>query len=79
MHWKLSQSFIGEADIKKVKEEDFISALSFDRTGDFVALGDKNGRVIVFENELGLNSMHSFNLKYSNEFQSHNPETDILK
>jgi serine/threonine-protein phosphatase 2A regulatory subunit B len=32
-----------------VSEEDIISAIQFDRTGKYLSLGDKAGRLIVFE------------------------------
>lgn len=33
---------------EKVLEEDIISTLQFDLTGKYLALGDKDGRVVIF-------------------------------
>jgi serine/threonine-protein phosphatase 2A regulatory subunit B len=32
----------------KVSEEDIISAIQFDKSGQFLSIGDKAGRLIVF-------------------------------
>lgn len=34
---------------EKVHEEDVISAMAFDHTGNYLALGDKAGRLIIFQ------------------------------
>ena len=31
--------------------EDVVSAVEFDETGDFIAAGDKGGRIVVFERD----------------------------
>lgn len=37
-------------------ESDELTALKFDKTGDYLALGDKAGRVIVFKHLKGKKS-----------------------
>ena len=55
-----------------------LTAMCFDSTGEFLAVGDKGGRVIIFRyNELK-NSRY-FDFRYFVEFQSHEPEFDHLK
>ena len=69
---------LGERDQANVTESDVLTAISFDKTGEFLAVGDKGGRVIVFRyNELK-NSRY-FDYRYFTEIQSHEPEFDHLK
>lgn len=49
-NYKFSQIFGYKGANEAVQEEDIITALKFDRQGRFIALGDKAGRVIVFQN-----------------------------
>jgi serine/threonine-protein phosphatase 2A regulatory subunit B len=61
-----------------VTESDILTAISFDKTGEYLAVGDKGGRVIIFRyNELK-NSRY-FDYRYFTEIQSHEPEFDHLK
>jgi len=39
---------LGERDPNNVSDTDILTAMSFDKTGDFLAVGDKGGRVIIF-------------------------------
>lgn len=44
---------LGERDQANVTESDVLTAISFDKTGEYLAVGDKGGRVIIFRyNEL---------------------------
>jgi serine/threonine-protein phosphatase 2A regulatory subunit B len=76
-HWRLSQ-VKGPLD-ENVGEADVISCVEFDGTGDFLATGDKGGRLVIFQrNRDSKNSRREeFNL-YST-FQSHESEFDYLK
>lgn len=47
--WKFSQCFGDKGDIENITEADIISTVEFDHTGDFLATGDKGGRVVLFE------------------------------
>jgi len=71
-NWRFSQLF-GEKDaIEEVSEVDIVSAIEFDETGEFLAVGDRGGRVVVFEQD-------ATDYKFYAEFQSHEPEFDYLK
>ena len=47
--WKFLQVFGDKASADKVSDEDLISAIAFDKSSRYLALGDKAGRLIVFE------------------------------
>ncbi|SCV00795.1 LANO_0F08614g1_1 [Lachancea nothofagi CBS 11611] len=72
--FKFSQCFGDKADIV-VTEADIITAVEFDHSGDFLATGDRGGRVVLFERN---NSKHC-EYKFLTEFQSHDAEFDYLK
>ena len=55
---------------------DIVSAIEFDETGEFIAVGDRGGRVVVFERSTGKERSE---YKFFAEFQSHDPEFDYLK
>ena len=69
---------LGEREQKNVSKNDVLTALAFDKTGNYLAVGDQGGRVIIFKyNELK-NSRY-FDYRYFTEIQSHEPEFDHLK
>lgn len=72
--FKFSQCFGDKADIV-VTEADIITSVEFDPTGDYLATGDRGGRVVLFERN---NSKHC-EYKFLTEFQSHDAEFDYLK
>lgn len=72
--FKFSQCFGDKADIV-VTEADIITASEFDHTGDYLATGDRGGRVVLFERN---NTKHC-EYKFLTEFQSHDAEFDYLK
>jgi serine/threonine-protein phosphatase 2A regulatory subunit B len=41
--------FGDKASSDNVSDEDIISAVQFDRTGKYLSLGDRAGRLIIFE------------------------------
>jgi serine/threonine-protein phosphatase 2A regulatory subunit B len=47
--WKFLQVFGDKASSDNVSDEDIISAIAFDKTGRLLSLGDRAGRLIVFE------------------------------
>ena len=47
--YRLLQSFGERRDYCSQDDEDFITAISFDRTGDYLAVGDRAGRMIIFK------------------------------
>lgn len=74
--WKFSQCFGDKGDIETITEADIISTVEFDQTGDYLATGDRGGRVVLFER-----NKHKKNCEYRfhTEFQSHDAEFDYLK
>lgn len=75
-NWKFSQCFGDKGDIENITEADIISTVEFDHTGEFLATGDRGGRVVLFErNENKKNCEY----KFYTEFQSHDAEFDYLK
>ncbi|KAL5035058.1 hypothetical protein BDV3_004522 [Batrachochytrium dendrobatidis] len=74
--WRFAQCFGDKGEIDDVTEADIISAVEFDDTGDYLATGDRGGRVVLFERNEGKKSCE---YKFFTEFQSHEPEFDYLK
>ena len=58
-------------------EADIISTVEFDHTGNYLATGDKGGRVVLFERHESKKQTCEY--KFYTEFQSHEPEFDYLK
>lgn len=53
--------------------------MAFDGTGDYLAVGDRAGRVIVFKHSGPIKNSRYFDYRYFAEIQSHEPEFDHLK
>mmetsp|Transcript_13600 Transcript_13600/g.42791 ORF Transcript_13600/g.42791 Transcript_13600/m.42791 type:complete len:472 (-) Transcript_13600:114-1529(-) len=88
LDWKFSQVFGDRSSTEEVAEEDVVSAVEFDESGDFIAAGDKGGRIVVFERDRTKTVKESSRsrkkevlpeYKFYAEFQSHEPEFDYLK
>ncbi|WOK93846.1 serine/threonine protein phosphatase [Canna indica] len=92
LEWKFSQVFGERMAGEEVQEVDIISAIEFDKSGDYLATGDRGGRVVLFERidsrnndsrtelerqDYSINKHPEF--RYKTEFQSHEPEFDYLK
>ncbi|OZJ03194.1 Protein phosphatase PP2A regulatory subunit B [Bifiguratus adelaidae] len=75
-NWKFAQCFGDKNDSDDITEADIISTVEFDHTGDYLATGDKGGRVVLFERN---ESKKGCEYKFHTEFQSHEPEFDYLK
>ncbi|CCH60721.1 hypothetical protein TBLA_0D02160 [Henningerozyma blattae CBS 6284] len=73
--FKFSQCFGDKADIV-VTEADIITAVEFDNSGDYLATGDRGGRVVLFEKN---NESKHCEYRFLTEFQSHDAEFDYLK
>ena len=69
---------LGERDFDKVSQTDVLSTIAFDKSGEFLAVGDHGGRVIIFR-YANLKSSRYFDYKYFAEIQSHEPDFDHLK
>lgn len=69
---------LGERDQTNVTESDALTAITFDKSGDYLAVGDKGGRVIIFKH-MELKNSRYFDYRYFSEIQSHETEFDHLK
>ncbi|KAI8876552.1 protein phosphatase 2A regulatory subunit PR55 [Backusella circina FSU 941] len=74
--WRFAQCFGDKGDSDDITEADIISSVEFDHTGDYLATGDKGGRVVLFERNDGKKGCE---YRFYTEFQSHEPEFDYLK
>jgi len=85
MEWKFSQVFgEGRNNVsEEVTDVDVVSAIEFDDTGDYIAVGDRGGRIVIFERDEkrkdNNNAKKNPEYKFYTEFQSHEPEFDYLK
>eukprot|EP00210_Caulerpa_lentillifera_P001447 g1389.t1 len=92
--WHSYQCFGVRTPGEKVDDADIISTMEFDTSGNFLATGDKGGRVVLFERnhnhdepniDFNPNIRDSPNkpltndFRYLTEIQSHLPEFDYLK
>jgi serine/threonine-protein phosphatase 2A regulatory subunit B len=69
---------------EEIAEADIISAVEFNHDGEFLATGDKGGRVVIFQRgglPLPADGPYPFRCDYNvySTFQSHEPEFDYLK
>lgn len=69
---------LGERDLNNVTDTDVLTAMTFDKTGQYLAVGDKGGRCIIFR-YTDLKNSRYFDYRYFSEIQSHEPEFDHLK
>ena len=80
LDWKFSQLFGDKTPAEQIHEEDIITAIEFDTTGKYISLGDKAGRLIVFETPDPIKSRTpTYEYQYLAELQSHVKEFDYLK
>lgn len=78
--WRFAQCFGDKGDVDDITEADIISTVEFDPTGDYLATGDKGGRVVMFERSAGSSGKkQGCEYRFHTEFQSHEPEFDYLK
>lgn len=78
--WKFTQVFGDKFSADKVANEDIISALAFDKSGNYLSVGDRAGRLILFQRNLHTKSKMPFNeFVYLTEIQSHYKEFDFLQ
>ncbi|KAG2208867.1 hypothetical protein INT47_011007, partial [Mucor saturninus] len=75
-NWKFAQCFGDKGDSDDITDADIISTVEFDQTGDYLATGDKGGRVVLFERN---ESKKNCEYRFYTEFQSHEAEFDYLK
>ncbi|KAI9769633.1 MAG: protein phosphatase 2A regulatory subunit cdc55 [Geoglossum simile] len=72
----VTRCFGDKGDVEDITEADIISTVEFDHTGNYLATGDKGGRVVLFERN---ETKKTCEYKFHTEFQSHEPEFDYLK
>lgn len=92
--WAFRQVFGDRDSTEEPADEDLISAVEFDGTGDYLATGDRGGRVVIFEssavahraqqarrgpNADAASPPRDVEYRFYCEFQSHEPEFDYLK
>eukprot|EP01097_Dermamoeba_algensis_P004829 TRINITY_DN3101_c0_g1_i2.p1 TRINITY_DN3101_c0_g1~~TRINITY_DN3101_c0_g1_i2.p1 ORF type:complete len:198 (-),score=22.07 TRINITY_DN3101_c0_g1_i2:1123-1716(-) len=70
--WKFQQILTGKPQ-EELTEGDLISAVEFDETGNYLAFGNKGGKVTIFQRK------HNEEFQFLTDFQSHEPEFDYLK
>jgi len=76
LDWQFCQVF-GEPHFDEVTEVDIVSAVQFEKSGEYLAAGDKGGRVVIFQRVKSDDTPCEY--KFHAEFQSHEPEFDYLK
>eukprot|EP00128_Syssomonas_multiformis_P008809 Colp12_sorted_trinity150504_noHs@13558 len=77
--WRFSQAFGDKGSPEDITEADIISTVEFNHNGDYLATGDKGGRVVIFERNDSKSRGGNPDYKFHTEFQSHEPEFDYLK
>ena len=69
---------LGEPNSSQITKQDILSAINFDRNGTYLSVGDKGGRVIIFERIVDKEA-GTTDFEYFTEFQSHERKIDFLK
>lgn len=67
---------LGEPDPTQITKTDLLTALSFDRTGRMLSVGDNGGRVIIFNLEPNDEGEEEF--AYLTELYAHKRAMDVL-
>jgi len=78
LNFKLTQCF-GDSSTTVVTDADILSAIEFSEDGEFLATGDKGGRLVIFKKKPGKPQAKYPEYRFAMEFQSHEPEFDYLK
>ncbi|EYU22145.1 hypothetical protein ABFS82_09G018100 [Erythranthe guttata] len=60
LDWKFSQVFGDKFPGEDVQDIDIISAIDFDKNGDHLAVGDRGGRIVIFQNKGGKHDAAKF-------------------
>ncbi|KAE8736505.1 Serine/threonine protein phosphatase 2A 55 kDa regulatory subunit B beta isoform [Hibiscus syriacus] len=53
LDWKFSQVFGERSPDDEIQDADIIYAVQFDKSGNYVAVGDRGGRIVIFETKDG--------------------------
>ena len=59
-------SSLGEPDPTAIARHDLLSAITFDKKGELLSVGDRGGRIIIFEKTSGPKGQEDFD--YLTEF-----------
>nr|XP_007138053.1 hypothetical protein PHAVU_009G176600g [Phaseolus vulgaris]ESW10047.1 hypothetical protein PHAVU_009G176600g [Phaseolus vulgaris] len=93
LRWNFSQVLGQQLPSEPLQNDDIITTVAFEKRGDYLAVGDRGGRIVIFERD-DRNTNVSSNrrdleqrdfalrhpkFRYKTEFQSHEPEFDCLK
>jgi serine/threonine-protein phosphatase 2A regulatory subunit B len=76
--YKFSQIFGYKNTTDKLQKEDVITCLKFDNEGKMIAVGDRAGRVIVFDRSKS-DQKGTGPFEYFTEFQAHENQFDSLR
>lgn len=71
LDWKFSQVFGERSTGDDVRDIDIISAIEFDRSGDYLAIGDGGGRVVVFEKKSTKDDLLGYSSRRELEYIDH--------
>lgn len=71
----LNMNSLGEPDPSAISKHDLLSSISFCKRGDYLSVGDRGGRVIIFERKF---EQGREDFDYFTEFQSHTKSFDVL-
>ena len=66
---------MGEPDPANITKSDLLSAMAFDKQGQMLAVGDRGGRIIIFQRSI---EDKQIEFDYLTEFQSHEVAFDPL-
>ncbi|GKT35256.1 Protein phosphatase PP2A regulatory subunit B [Aduncisulcus paluster] len=81
LDFRFCQVFGDTCPVEEASNCDIISAVKFDKTGQYLAVGDRGGRAIIFERAESKkkSKSHFVGYKFLIEFQSHEQEFDYLR
>ncbi|CAL6045987.1 Protein_phosphatase PP2A regulatory subunit B [Hexamita inflata] len=81
MDWSFRQVFGDTCPVEQVQEPDMISSLKFSQSGQFLAAGDRGGRVIVFQRKINPQTGSKIPVEYEfyTEFQAHQQGFDAMR
>ncbi|KAJ6411791.1 hypothetical protein OIU84_008382 [Salix udensis] len=60
LDWKFSQVFGETAPGEDLQDADVVSSVGFENSGDYLAVGDRGGRVVIFQAKHGKHTPNSF-------------------
>lgn len=72
---QLALNVLGETDPTNITKQDLLSSIAFDKQGKMLSVGDRGGRVIVFQR---VEEQGVVDYEYMTEFQAHESTFDPL-